>query len=86
MKNKSIRSNLFSSPEREELVRSCERKREELVKSCESIIKSGKVTKKVLSSLKAFCILEKYSFSQIRTRLLYERPLQILKDEQKGVS
>ena len=61
--------------------------REELWKSCESIIKSGKVTKKrVLSSLKGSSMLEKYSFSQIRTRLVCERALRIPEDGEKVVS
>ena len=61
--------------------------REELWKSCESIIKSGKVTKKrVFSSLKGSRMLEKYSFSQIRTRLVYDRALRIPEDGEKVVS
>ena len=74
--SKSTRTNLFTTPEREELW-----------KSCESIIKSGKVTKKrVFSSLKGSRMLEKYSFSQIRTRLVYDRALRIPEDGEKVVS
>ena len=76
MNSKSTRTNLFTTP-----------RREEPAKSGKSIIKYRKIIKKRrLSSLKGSSKLEKYSFSHIRTQLVYERARRITEDEEKIVS
>ena len=54
---------MFTTPEREELKR-----------KCESIIREGRISHdRMRHALQGSNILDKYSFSQIRTRLKYER-------------
>ena len=56
---------MFPTPEREKLKR-----------KCESIIREGRILHdRMRHALQGSDILDKYSFSQIRTRLKYERDM-----------
>lgn len=60
------RSSFFSTPDKQELKR-----------KCDELIRDGRFGRnRVLAALEGSNILEKYSFTQIRTRLTYERDLQ----------
>ena len=50
--------------------------REKLKRKCESIIREGRISHDCMRhALQGSDILDKYSFSQIRTRLKYERDM-----------
>ena len=61
LKNRTTKTKLLTTPEREELK-----------KKCESIIGEGRISHdRMRHALEGSDILQKYSFSQIRTRLKY---------------